>query len=432
MRRILLVVVVLFAGVLTSCGGGDGDSDSAGSGEERSVLVDFRHDEFAAAFLQYYPEQIKVRPGDTIQFRQAWTGEPHSVTLGKIVDEFIDVFPQLEEYETVDEARAGGVPADVIDRAVESYARLPAMSDRYQTIPAGSEPCYVDKLEDAPIFRDADTDVIDLKATCPAGGKKQPKFTGRQALYNSGFIPYTGERGNTFTVPIAEDATPGTYQYYCNYHFIFMGGSVEVVEKGADIPSQSEVSKQARKEIDADAAKALKTVGEANAKRVGDTIRETSRGPEGESVREVPLPLSGRATQDDTPVIINEFFPRKLNVKANQKVTWTFDGSLHTVSFNVPKYFPIFTIADAGKVEWDSQAYEPRGWDLDYELRTFGPVEPEPVQLDAGKWDGKGGFHSSGALLSGDTFSVTFTKAGTYPFACVLHPQMVGTLVVTA
>ena len=36
-----------------------------------------------------------------------------------------------------------------------------------------------------------------------------------------------------------------------------------------------------------------------------------------------------------------------------------------------------------------------------------------------------------GALLPGDSFSVTFTKPGTYPYACVLHPQMVGTLEVT-
>jgi plastocyanin len=113
-------------------------------------------------------------------------------------------------------------------------------------------------------------------------------------------------------------------------------------------------------------------------------------------------------------------------------VTWTIDGSLHTVSFNVPKYFPIFTVSDSGDVEWDPQAWKPVGWDLDYEPRGFSEEEGEPLTLDAGRWDGKGGFHSSGALLPGDTFAVTFTKAGTYPFACVLHPQMVGTLTVNA
>ena len=52
--------------------------------------------------------------------------------------------------------------------------------------------------------------------------------------------------------------------------------------------------------------------------------------------------------------------------------------------------------------------------------------------VDVGTWDGKGGFHSSGALEHGDRFSVTFTRPGTYSYACVLHPQMVGTVVVRA
>jgi len=198
------------------------------------------------------------------------------------------------------------------------------------------------------------------------------------------------------------------------------------------MPSQAEVSRQDRKEFDADAQRALERVRDANERKIGDTIRESFEGPAGEQVIEVALPLSGRATDDETPVIINEFFPRKLRVKANEKVTWTVDGSLHTVSFNVPKYFPIFTVADSGRVEWDPQAWELVGWDLDFEPRSFSEAgDGQPLALDAGKWDGKGGFHSSGALLPGDSFSVTFTKPGTYPYACVLHPQMVGTLEVT-
>ena len=430
MRRILLVVVSLLAMLLTSCGGDD-DEGAGGSGEERSVLVDFRHDEFAAAFLQYYPEQLKVRPGDTIQFRQAWTGEPHSVTFGKVVDDFVEIFPKLSEYESPEAAREAGESEETINELLEIYGRFPAMTEGFKVAALGAEPCYVDDIDDAPVVRDVETDEVLLDAKCPTKGRKQPAFNGRQALYNSGFIPYSGERGNSFEVPIAEDAEPGTYQYFCNYHFLFMAGSVEVVEKGESIPSQSEVSRQARKEIDADAERALQRVREAEGLRVGDTIRERVEGPEGETVNEVTLPLSGRATDDETPVIINEFFPRKFTAKANEKITWTFDGAIHTVSFNVPKYFPIFTVSDDGRVEWDPKAYEPVGWDLDFEPRAFGFEEPEPLTLDAGKWDGKGGFHSSGALLPGDTFSVTFTKPGTYPFACVLHPQMVGTLVVT-
>lgn len=44
---------------------------------------------------------------------------------------------------------------------------------------------------------------------------------------------------------------------------------------------------------------------------------------------------------------------------------------------------------------------------------------------------GKGGF-DSGNLDGGKTFSKTFTNAGTYSYACSIHPSMTGTVTVTA
>jgi plastocyanin len=38
----------------------------------------------------------------------------------------------------------------------------------------------------------------------------------------------------------------------------------------------------------------------------------------------------------------------------------------------------------------------------------------------------------SSALDTGDAFSYTFTKPGTYKYFCTLHPQMVGSVTVTA
>lgn len=37
----------------------------------------------------------------------------------------------------------------------------------------------------------------------------------------------------------------------------------------------------------------------------------------------------------------------------------------------------------------------------------------------------------SGALDTNDSYNFTFTKPGTYKYFCTLHPQMVGTIVVT-
>jgi plastocyanin len=52
-----------------------------------------------------------------------------------------------------------------------------------------------------------------------------------------------------------------------------------------------------------------------------------------------------------------------------------------------------------------------------------------PIQkVDAGRWDGSG-FLSSG-VQPGGTYTVTFTRPGTYPYACLIHPRMVGEVVV--
>ena len=42
------------------------------------------------------------------------------------------------------------------------------------------------------------------------------------------------------------------------------------------------------------------------------------------------------------------------------------------------------------------------------------------------------GLFRSGALDQGDSFEFTFGKPGSYRYVCSIHPQMVGTIVVTA
>jgi plastocyanin len=55
----------------------------------------------------------------------------------------------------------------------------------------------------------------------------------------------------------------------------------------------------------------------------------------------------------------------------------------------------------------------------------------ELVNLDAGEFNGSAGLKSSGiGFNTGDTYSVTFTKTGTYPYACLIHPGMIGKVVV--
>jgi plastocyanin len=402
---------------MAGCGGDDPATGAGAHGAERTVLVDYQHDQFASSFVQFYPKQVAVHPGDTVTFRQTWTGEPHSVTMGTLVDDLFEVAPKVEQYDSPEDARAGGLDEATIAQAVAVFSKVPSMTAEGFTIfQGGAEPCFVEDEADVPEFSPGG-ESPDPKAKCPTLGKAQPAFTGRQALYNSGFIPYQGAKGNSFELPIAADAKPGTYHYFCNYHWVGMSGTVEVVAKDADIPSGQAVRLQAQKEIAADAKAAI---GKVRAVKAGDFGK-------------VHPPLAGLDTGvEDSFTSVDEFFPATYKAKVGEPVTWTLEGWTHTVSFNVPKYFPIFTIGGGGQVRWDPKSYEPVAWKVPPAPEGGPDAPPQPRQVDVGEWNGGGGFHSSGLLIPGDTFTVTFTRPGTYPYACVLHPKMVGVVDVKA
>jgi len=415
MKR-LMVVMATVALIATGCGG-SASSPGSGSGAQRTVLVDYKHDEFASSFLSYFPNKVTVRPGDRVTFKQAWSGEPHSVTMGSVVDSMFEFAPILDKYDSEEAARADGVSEETITRVKDTISKFAPMTDEGNSIyQPGAQPCFVKTRADLPAFSDAG-DKLDKNAKCPTAGKPQPAFDGTEALYNSGFIPFQGTKGNTFELPIAADAKPGTYRYFCNYHWMGMSGTVEVVAKGKPIPSDQEVARQARTEI----AKATKSALAA--------VRRAKTGDLGKT----KAPSAGLDTpEQDIHLSVNEFFPPTVAAKAGKPVTWTLAGSRHTISFNVPKYFPIFTVAKNGTVSWDPKSHQPVAWTVLEPVAGPNHGDNVPRNVDVGAWDGGGGFHSSGVLDSGETFTMTFTKPGTYLYACVLHPPMVGKVVVKA
>ena len=106
----------------------------------------------------------------------------------------------------------------------------------------------------------------------------------------------------------------------------------------------------------------------------------------------------------------------------------------HTVSFNVPKYGPQIEIKKDGTVQFNPKAYDPQGGPGFPEQEGPPPEEeseegPPPVNVDVGNYDGSK-FLSSGVPDGSMLYSITFTKAGTYQYACLIHPRMIGTLVV--
>jgi plastocyanin len=465
LSHLLLTGAAVLAAGCAGLAGADGP-------QERTVLVDYDHDQVASTFMAYFPRRVKVHAGDEVVFRQQWTGEGHSVTMGTYVDEMMEIArPLMEQYPDEEP------PPEVVAPLFEIFNQLPMMvAEEDLTVNQnGAQPCFLD--EGLPPD-DPDT-------PCSDAQQRQPAFNGRQSYYNSGFIPYEGPSGNEFRVRMSDDITPGTYSYYCNLHQFFQNGTIEVVPDSEPIPSQAEVSRQAFDQIKATAEPLLKAYraaldSQGETEVVGLTVSKPFAGwtPESESI----------------PGWINEFVPQQIDVEAGQSVTWSFVGA-HTVSFDVPAYFSEFIVEPDGTVEWSQDAVQPRGRRLVTEASeppggsepaespsaasgpppsesasteatespTAAPTEPPdesasseatesptapptgppadgqeaqeseedepPIQhVDAGRWNGRG-FLSSG-VQSGGSYTVTFTTPGTYPYACLIHPRMVGEVVV--
>lgn len=407
MRRKALVLMIAATLVdLAACGSGGPGS----GGEIRTVLMDYKHDEVITSLLAYFPKNVAVHAGDTVRFKQAWTGEAHSVTMGTAIDAYVPVLlAAIEKYPTEEEA-----PPELVAKVDELGKGLPGIFPEEEGGPVtanqnGAQPCY---LDDGLPPEDVDT-------PCPR--REQPPFTGRQSYYSSGFVPYEGPTRNVFDVPLSADIAPGTYSYYCNVHWVEMSGTVKVVPDSEEIPSQEDVSAQARKQIEAAVSPLL------TAARVAKTKAAA------------PDPLAGVTVEDDAfvvPSIVNEFVPANTRVKAGARVTWTNAG-YHSIAFNVPEYFPILTIDGSGEVILNDQVFEPVTWPGlpkgaggDGQADGEGPAA-DPVKIDAGDFDGSGGLHSSGRLGPGVQYTVRFTKKGTFNYACLVHPQMVAKVVVT-
>ena len=55
-----------------------------------------------------------------------------------------------------------------------------------------------------------------------------------------------------------------------------------------------------------------------------------------------------------------------------------------------------------------------------------------PHTVAHGNTPNRGGVFDSGTLMRGQSFALTLRRAGTYPYFCLIHPDMTGVVVVTA
>ncbi len=404
--RKLGAVAAIFLLVAAGCAAGK---------NERTILLDYSGDEFSANFLEFFPRKVAVAPGAELVFRQTWTGEAHSVTGGTLVNNLMKKVEPFIDRMYAGEALPDEPPPEIAKLEATVPPAVPEEGNDMNQ--AAAQPCYIAK------------GATPSDPRPPCKNQKQPVFNGTQSYYNSGLIPYEGPQGNEYRVKLADNIKPGDYWFYCNYHGETQSTKVTVGTAGAKAPSQQDVNVSARRQIRQQISPMAKILKEAREK---GRVNVAYAGKQ----LEVKGPFAGLFADDlSVQGAVDEFVPNRLTVKAGEKITWKWFGG-HTISFGVPRYFPIVTIAKNGKVAFNPKLMPEAGGAKPF-VYEEGPPDPdnmEPLRQDGGTYDGTG-FWSSGLSYGGFgapyiEYTMRISKPGTYEYACLIHPPMVGKIIV--
>jgi plastocyanin len=397
-RRRLVAAVFAVSLVASGCGGSDSDGDAAvtttgATTAETGPLtlpigVDALPEDFSASFFAYFPQQLTARPGDTVQFTSNFTGEPHTVAFGTVIDEALTALAAIP---------AGTpIPPNVQDLLAKAPAFYSTTDTRVDADPqpVAAQPCFL--AVGAPPAQEA----------CPDQPAEPPAFDGKQSFYSSGFLPDEA----TFDVELADDIAPGSYRFMCLVDRTDMTGILNVQAEGSPVTAPADVRKQAEKEI----AQAVERV-RFRAEQVFATTAP-DMAVAGAPELTMPAPPAGERQVTSTVNV----FPKEVAVPAGGTVSWTVNGA-HIIAFNAPEDArPLYAFDAQGVVRANKKGANPL---------NSPPRPPGASVVDGGSFDGAG-FRNSGLLVGqGDlTYRLTVTKPGTYQYRCLFHTDMEGTL----
>jgi plastocyanin len=394
--RYVSAALALASLVVAACAPGTGGGTSAATTYD--VQVDNKSTAFNFQATAYFPDAFKVHPGDTIRFKAIDRGEPHTVTFGTMVDAAVASLAK----------RPAPAPNAPPPPEPPELAKLPTLIGDPPALPvaqSAAQPCFL--ATGAP--------PSDVKAACAKDQQSQKDFDGTQTFFNSGWLA----PDQIFALKLADGIKPGTYSFICLLHRDTMTGQLTVVDKGQP----------------ADTADALK--GKSD-KQLTDLVAKL-KGPVDASAKATPdRAQAGLLTPEANNIQALIFAPKDIAIPVGGSVTWTILGP-HTITFNPPQdAVGVLAKAADGTVSLNFKALGPAGGPGQPPPPAPPaagapppPPPPGPIVIDAGKWDGKG-FHNSGIFVSFPPvifgYKLTFTTAGTYPFRCVIHPDMEGTV----
>jgi plastocyanin len=268
--------------------------------------------------------------------------------------------------------------------------------------PTGTKVAGVNDAAGAPFWFNGQTRLLlDSLGAFPVKGKS---YDGKK-LASSGVFFGNGQ-APPYTLKFTKK---GSYAYYCTIHG-GMKGTVKVLGKGKAIPSVKANAKAAKKEYAKVAKRQIKDAKFA--------------GPPGNEV------WLGNDTVESS---IFRFFPATKPVPVGTTVTFSMPAKtseIHTVSFGPADYLQ--TVADAFVAP---DPANPSGPPNVFSAQVGFPSDVPTLPAYDGTSHGNG-FLSTGVLdreagtPSPPSAQVTFSKAGTYSYICLIHPFMKGQIVV--
>jgi plastocyanin len=386
MRKLALMCLVA---IVAASGCQKTTTPSGGGPATYTVGVDGKSDSFNLATTQYFPSALSAHPGDTVDFKVAFTGEPHTVTFGTLIDTAA--------------AAIGKAPANSDPDQLPEVKKLPDIFPASPTADANqsaAQPCYITTGEPPP------------SAACPK--MTTSAFDGKHTFYNLGYFA----EGDSIKMKLSNSIAPGVYNFLCLVHRSAMMGKLTVAASSATIPSPADVTAAGQSQL-TKLAGLVKTAVDAAANSPATAA------------------AAGVASQDPAARggLGTVFGAKDLKIKAGETVTWHVFGP-HTIAFNAPEDAVGALIrAPDGAVHLNPKAGAPAMSAAPPPPFPGAPGAPTaPVTLDGGKYAGVG-FFNSGFLISFPpaliAYKVTFTKAGTYQMRCLVHPDMKGTVTVS-
>jgi plastocyanin len=358
-------------------------------------------DKYPSVFTAFVPSQVPLHPGDAVNFQLQDTGEPHAVAVGTLVDAAVTGADGLGPTATLKQIE-GLKPM----KKVPSVMPLSPKGKVPELNASAAQRCFLESGSPP-------NSPTGGAAACEEAG--QPDFNGRQPFFSSGLL----EEGEPFRIKLAADIAPASYRFMCLVHRSTMTGTIEVRPKDVERPSVAE----------------LRTQAEAEEKEVAASLEPSARvaGVKAFDAKGAGPVFAGTGPLGLSRGFITAFIGDEVKVAVDTPLVWKVNRT-HTISFNPSREAKDgFILEGSDGTRLNEDVWNPVGSKRAPAGLFRIPPAKKSYKINGGTWSGEDAWSSGVIQATAGTavsYSMRFSKAGTYKYTCLIHDSMRGRVVV--